>query len=285
MSAILNSIIGAVSAAVVIAVFRWLGFDFFPKLVFFIKLIGYSILRIFGRKFILLYTDCEGSRTASKKVANNISGKRVKCLVLTNPEQFINYPLFPFLVKSIIILITNVSQLSSDKNKKNKIQLKVAAYCKKGGRLILGHDAIYWRTYNKIFQELAGGEVTSFHTVEGELIRYVKLTDDIDDVNLAKKRFMNNVGAFEQLDDGFALRDKEVLLSGNWADNVKFLYVAKIRHNSLKYKYYPVVTMKTLDKGSVFWVNTGDSRPGNPPFPISSPDPDFLKMLTSFIDW
>lgn len=274
---ILNSIIGGFSVFFMLSILRSLGIDIFPKLSFSIRCIIYGLLRLVGKKYILVYADCTDGGVSVKNLSNALSKKqKFKCISLNNPEHFLHYPLFPIFIHSVVFLVTNVSQLSTDKNKKTKIEKRLVKYCLKGGKLVLGHDALYWRTENEEFQCLAGGVLNSFHTVESKTIEYLK------NDGLVSDRILDDDEYMQHLPTGFKLHDKE-LLHGQWANGVRFLYVTNIMDKNNKGVYSPLVTRNSADKGYVYWVNTGDNRPHNPPKPINLPDQDFVDLLVNLL--
>jgi hypothetical protein len=186
---------------------------------------------------------------------------------LYDGDQLLHYPMFPFLVRGTIVLITDVTSLSNDPVRRKIIQKKMEWFTQWGGCLVVSHDALYRRAKNDILQSLAGGAISRFQAVTGD-VEYQKLINGL--------RVSTNRALLEQLPPAMALEDNEVV-SGEWLPGVEYLYVWRAEST------LPLVTRRVVGRGVVFWCNTGDRNNQGPPPAIVRSDSAFIPLLSKLI--
>lgn len=256
---------------------RLLGIDLYYKIWSLVHLAYLSFLAIQGRKVIFLYTDCDDQFTTTKNLASRIEkclnleknqAERAKVIPLEEPASLLIWPLVHSAISSIIIIITDVTPLSTNKIRRRKIQEKLLTFTQTGGILVLGHDVIYRRTRNEILEKLAGCKLTGF--IRQEEISYVKNT------NKNSKRISDNKILLEHLPDSFSLSDREYVV-GNWREGVEFLYTHSENQD------IPLVTRRVVQKGAAFWINSGDHVDHGPPRSVSRPSEALVFLLSQII--
>lgn len=235
-----------------------------------------TIQRLFGYKKIILYTDCSDHSATNKCIAEhllkNFSQKKFKIKIIENPEAILKEPLSQSITHAIIILITNVSGLSANDRKKQKIQESINYFCQSGGIVVLGHDAIYRRTKNQIFEKMTGGVLNHYNNNNKEII-YSK--------NNAGSRRTTDESLLNSLPQSMKLTDGEFLL-GSWAQDVEFLYVLGGKREEeidKRQDQTPLVTRKTNGRGTAYWINSGDFGESGPPRSLSAPENGFIEIL------
>ena len=267
-----------IAVIVFLFIFRYLGIDFYPKAMSVLHYVQSVVFSLFGYKKVLLYTDCDDvgttTRSLKKAVQKQFLSKKFLVSPLTTPEAFLQYYLSPRHIRAVIVLITDVTTLSSDIKKREKIQTKLVSFCHKGGILILGHDTIYRRAKNDKLQKLAGCTLTNFIRTK-KPIKYTK------NINIDIKRKTSCSMFLDQLPDEFYLNDGECI-HGNWCDDVEFIYVCDGTIGSRKLKV-PLVTRRTAGDGIVCWLNSADHDEYGPPEPIAAPSKEFTAVLCTII--
>jgi len=270
---LIKSFSGELIILVVLFLLRTIGVDLYIKSKKTINFFLFSFRTIvFRKKCILLYTDANdnGSSTSGlcQKLTNSLQDKNIKVIPLESSEDLLMQPLSPFFIRSIIIILTDVSPLSSDKAKRNKIQKELAKYADKGGILILGHDVLYRRSRNNILEKLCGVTLTNFFKCES-LTKYKKNTKLIE-------RITKNQKLLDELPDKLSLNDGECV-TGDWADHVKFLYISDDE------KQIPLVTYQEVGNGVINWINSGDHTESGPPSSIAEPAEGIIILLDRLI--
>lgn len=262
---------------IVIFLLRIIGIDIGVKFFKFINFFKKTIFSIFGFKEILLYTDCSDYRTTTLSLAYQlkIKLKKNKLFItpIINPEHLLRTPLLKWQVHAIIIILTDVGTLSSDKRKRDKIQKNIISFCHKGGLVILGHDVLYRRSKNEMLQKLAGCKLIHFMKTQKALI--YKRNDDIA-INRKTKSIdlLSNIPSKIYIDDGECVY-------GEWADDVEYIYISD-NVDRMKTKY-PVVTRRTAGMGVVCWLNSADHTDKGPPKPIAEPKEEFIQILVGLL--
>lgn len=254
---------------------RFIGFDLFNKSVRLWRLYIFYIRRIFGNRYALVYTDCDASGDVVKRICCNLNSnnKNIKYIPIDNPEEILKFPLSPYLCKSVSILITDVSPLSTDSSKRLDIQKRLEKFTSKGGTLVLGHDTIYRRTRNEIFQKIAGCKLDEFYSEGCSATPYKKLTSAEDDESY---RICKDSALLDILPDNFCLHDGEVV-TGKWAKDVEYLYIHAGKE--AEPPLFPLLTRKQLEHGYVFWVNSGDRTKDGEPHSHTAADQNFMTIL------
>jgi len=268
----LKSLVLQIALVFILFLLRLLGVDVYTKLQWLVRLLVLFFRRLTGRKTFLIYTDCSDhmrtTRTLARRLDGALRNQRYKSIVLRNPEAILTYPLWPFAVSAVILIITDVSPLSSNERKRKIIQKRLVRFSQNGGSLILTHDAIYRRSKNDILQGILGCILSRF--VFQTETYYVKNSGSV------KHRVSRDTNLLKALPDEFPLSDGEVLV-GNWANGVEFIYVSKEDPN------IPLLTRRENGKGVVYWLNSGDSTEIGPPESISMPDDHLVKILGTLI--
>lgn len=265
---------GAVVGSITLFTFRFFGVDFFPKLVFLYNYLEGIINLIFGYKRLLVFTDCDdtGVATTTLKAALDMKimqeSKKFKVVEISDSENFLKYPLTPFQTYAIVFLVTDVSTLSSDVKKRDKIQARFIKFCQKGGLLILGHDALYRRSKNDQLQKLAGCKLTNFVRVNCPISYRL---------NKNSERKTKNENLLSCMPESLELEDREYVY-GKWQEDVEYLYTTEFELDN-KQIIIPVVTRRTAGAGVVCWVHSGDHDENGPPKPISEPTDDFITLI------
>jgi hypothetical protein len=253
---------------------RAVGFDLFRRVRWLLRFPLLAVHAALGRRVTLLYTDCDdaGRTTLGLKraIAARLPGARIRAL--KNAEDIMDWPVFPFAVEAIIILITDVSPLSSNEKTRGALQRRLERFVHRGGTLVLGHDVLYRRSKNPILQKLAGCRITEFTRSDTAPVRYVLFGETTSPHYEA--------GLLTDMEPRFALEDREYV-TGRWADDVRYVYVLDSPESSGK--VVPLVTFRRCGDGAVLWFNSGDSTEAGPPEPLAGPNPAFVQTLVALL--
>ena len=251
---------------------RLIGIDLYFKTWWYIHLLYIYLLKIRGRKIVFVYTDCDDQFITTRNLATNlkrsINDKSFKVLPIEEPASLLTWPLIKTITKAVIVIITDVSILSTNKKRRELVQRKLFKFVQSGGILVLGHDVLYRRTKNEILQRLAGCKLTCFRRQED--ITYKKNN------SLNTPRTSSNQSLLDHLPDSFTLADREYVV-GTWREGVEFIYTHSDDKN------IPLVTRRVVQEGAVFWINSGDHTEDGPPRPITKPSKDLLDLLSKII--
>lgn len=200
------------------------------------------------------------------RLASNLEkelGEEFEVTPLESPDDLFNYPQNSRIIPAVLLIVTDVTKLSEDENKRIKIQQWLRKYVENGGGLIGGHDIIYRRTRNEILENVFGGEITEFQRIDK--VRYIK-----------NKEIKNQI-LFSGLPDEFELDDGE-LVWGSWSEDAKILFHSPPPHS------YPLVTVREYGKGKAIWINSCDKREGFKN-PITSNNYHLLRLISNAILW
>lgn len=269
----LSAISGEIATITTLFILRLLGVDLFPRTILIFNYIRSFIWKnIYKKSIILVYTDADdrGNSLLSlcTKIKNKANDKNLKILNIDNPENFSSWPTNN-LIDTIIVLITDVSTLSSNPQKRDTIQNKFTSYVKHGGTLILGHDILYRRSKNEILQDFCNVVLTKFIRCE-EPITYIKNTAQ------QEIRTTKNTKLLDNLPESLELDDREIVV-GMWGEHVEYIYVSATDPS------IPLVTRQEIGNGVVFWLNSGDHTEEGPPPSLAGPADEFVVLITSLI--
>lgn len=228
---------------------------------------------------MFLYIDCDeinGDKNAP--IYGEIVGAKIekegkiKVKVVKQAKNLSNLFLHPFVAKSVIIFMTDVIPLSTDKKLNDNIEKKLENYCRKGGILMLSHDAIYRRSRLTKLQEVLGGVATKFFQTS-EPVKYTRF----DDKN--NHRYYDNKEILTNLPHSFSLNDREYL-SGKWDSSVDFLYFTESPNSK---NIIPLITKRNYVKGHAIWLNSGDTNASGPCPSLAKPNENLCKVLATLI--
>lgn len=264
----------AITVFMIVFTMRFFGFDTFSGLIRTARRLPLLGRRLARRKTVLVYTDCDDEGHTTKTLSDRLEhqlgsshGVRVRTKVARDGIDLLRWPLPKSDVLGVIVLITDVTQLSAQPRDRKCLQENLSRYVKKGGRLVLGHDVIYRRSRNDQLQKLAGGALDSYQRVSRP-VTYVKVD--------AGDRVTSNAALLADLPDEFELGDNEVVI-GEWADDVEYLY--RWERN----RRVPLVTRRSVGLGHVYWVNSGDTNARGPSRSIARPEDQFLSLLAKLL--
>lgn len=255
-------------------VLRIIGIDTFIKAIKIYNFFSLSILKyIFRRSVLIVYTDANdnGNSTISlcSRITSALNDVKAKTIPLKASEDLLKWPMLPSLLSSIVVILTDVTSLSSNKSKREKIQNSMSKYAIHGGILVLGHDVLYRRSRNDILSKLCGVTLTKFFPYE-DCVKYIK------NKTLIQDRTTTNSTLMESLPDTLELDDRECV-TGEWGSHIEYLYVSNDA------KQIPLVTRQEVGNGVVFWINSGDHTENGPPPSLAKPADDLVNLLTVII--
>lgn len=268
------------SVLLVLGFGRVIGIDLFWKLRYIYNALRFLILRVFGIRIALVYTDCDEDGQTTRRIARHLSSQdqKIQYIPISDPALLQSYPLFNIFCEAVIIFITDVTPLSTNHKNRISIQKKLQYYVAKGGVLILGHDVIYRRTRNNLLQNLAGCTAIEFQSEKRTGTLYHKFSSCEE---ILANRHYANPEFMSELPDNFVLKDNEIV-GGEWAEDVKFLYIHG--EKSKKQVVLPLVTMRLIDEGIVYWLNTGDKKAEGDPPALTQLDDNLMKILKTFVN-
>lgn len=220
-------------------------------------------------KYILIWNDHKID--LSEKIAELLKDKGVKYKFnfLAEPDELLKYPLNPKYIQALILIVTDVTKLSEGEPKRNRIQLKIVKYVRKGGTLFGTHDLIYRRCRNKTLQEAFGCETSNFlrvqNPVDAEVISEYKdhpLLKGID----ANPKFHDGEVCYGQWNND-AMVLIQTVQNFAFADNNKVPLLA-IRH--------------TGSHGTLIWLNSAD-KSDEVAKSLSVPSKEVIKLMYNSI--
>ncbi|MBE8539505.1 glycerophosphodiester phosphodiesterase family protein [Geoglobus acetivorans] len=200
------------------------------------------------------------------KLSSNLErelGDGFRVISIESPEDVFRYPQSSRIIPAVLFIVTDVTKLSEDEDKRVEIQEWLKKYVEKGGGLIGGHDIIYRRTRNEILKEVFGGEMTEFHRTG--VVRYVKNED------------MESHIIFRDLPDEFELEDGEIVW-GRWDEDVAVLYRTPPPES------LPLVACRDYGSGKAIWINSCDRREGLKNS-IAGSNPYLIKLIRNAVLW
>jgi len=253
-------------------------------LVYLARLVIAPVLRVFRGKLILVYSDAgsddddtEGGDNSvaetialALKRAPNLASRQVK--TVGNADWLLRWPLLPWLVDGVLVLVCDVTRLSNHSERRDKIQRRLINYVGKGGLLITGHDIPYRRLKNSRLQSVIGFQSTQFARVAKD--------HSIEYTSHYGNRKTSNTALLDALPESLELLDKEVV-RGTPSDDVEFLYTWANKPDDVwpDEPEIPLMTRRTHVRGVVYWINSGDQDENGPPRPLSAPNPDLINIL------
>jgi len=216
------------------------------------------------KKYILIWNDDDiaYSMKISKKLEHEYP--TVLFRSLSTPKELLNFPKNSFVVKSVILIVSDVTKLSEDKSIKDKIQNWLIKFLGKGGGIIGTHDIIYRRVRNDRLEKAFGCQLNNFKRIEGK-VKYIK-----------NRTVINHI-MVKDLPDLFEMDDFEILW-GNWDHDI--IRIFQTEGNDSK----PLVVAREYSRGKVVWINSGDKK-DHIPKSISQPESEFIILLRNAIKW
>lgn len=260
-------------AVFIVFVARLLGFDAYSRGIRLFRRLPISVRRLRGAATILVYTDCDDELHTAKALAAgleeriNTTDRQVRVTVVRDGVDLARWPYPADGVIAILILLTDVTQLSVNPRERGRVQRRLIRYVHRGGCLILGHDVIYRRSRNERLQRIAGGSLDDFYREDGPTA-YVKVDSG--------PRVTSNRRLLEALPDSIELGDNEVII-GQWDADVEYLYRWE------KDPDIPLVTRRPVGRGRVFWINSGDTSAKGPPRSLARPEPSLVQLLVNLV--
>jgi hypothetical protein len=268
---------GATLAAVAVLTFisvRYFSLDLYEYAVYAWRIGKAALRRAFGIRTVLFFTDAGEGGALPHSLAHRLqseirklSGNRVSVLTMSTGDELVHTPMLRPLVDGVVIVITDVTTLSNDQNRRFYLQKKLQLFVRYGGSVVVTHDALYRRSKNEGLQELGGCKIVNFRPVSSS-VRYVRVDDG--------ERVSENGGLLERLLPNFDMEDREVVW-GNWSPGVEYLYVWADNPE------IPLVTRRKVGRGAIFWCNTGDSDANGPPPSITRLDSEFIPLVAKLV--
>jgi glycerophosphoryl diester phosphodiesterase len=147
------------AVSILIPVIIWLRNYLVRDLLKISRLILSTALR---KKYVLIWNDDDVA--LSSKIGRILKKHFSRCIFksLKSPEQVLNYNLRPTLVKAVILIDSDVTKLSENVTRRNKIQRALVKYLERGGGIVATHDTIYRRTRNDELERVFGCQLTDF---------------------------------------------------------------------------------------------------------------------------
>ncbi|MGH8423531.1 MAG: hypothetical protein ACRER3_14450, partial [Pseudomonas fluorescens] len=180
MSNIPQEIFVNLFAVFLVFVARLLGFDIFSRIIRLSRRFPMFIRKLNESRTLIVFTDCDDELHATRALAASLGstlntlGNRVKTEIVRDGVDLARCPFSTSTVIGVVLLLTDVTQLSVRPRDRAHLQNRLVKYVHSGGCLILGHDVIYRRTRNERLQRLAGGVLDSFKRTE-EPVMYQKV--------------------------------------------------------------------------------------------------------------
>jgi hypothetical protein len=270
---IVDEILVNLLAVFIVFIARLFGLDVFTRTIRLSRRLPIAIRKLNGKETVVLFTDCDDELHTTRALAVGVetalksSGIRAKVMVMHDGLDLLRCPLTTPPVIGVVLLLTDVTQLSSYPRDRAGLQDRLVKYAHRGGCLILGHDVIYRRSRNERLQKLAGCVLDNFKRME-ESVKYKKVS--------AAPRATTDTKLLSELPDSLELTDNEIVI-GNWMDDVEYLY------HWQDDEAVPLVTRRTVGAGRVYWVNSGDTNISGPPRSLARPESDFVNLLATLI--
>lgn len=270
-----RDLIGEISVITAIFVLRVVGVDVFARIGRLSRLVRVSWSALAHRRHHeLVYTDADDAGMTTRRLVEALQAQRgsgVRVVALSTPEELLEWPLRSPWVGAVVLLVTDVSPLSSRSDVRDTIQERLVRFVGRGGTLVLGHDALYRRSRNHILQRLYGVTLTDFRP-RREPVEYVRAArgDDgaVVDALLAR------------LPDRLVLDDHEVV-SGEWSSATSVLYRSEPASDG---PAVPLVTYQPCGAGHAVWVNSGDHDRSGPPASVAKPQAALVTILATLLD-
>lgn len=273
MSNIPQEIFVNLFAVFLVFIARLLGFDVLSRIIRLSRRFPMFMRKLNRTRTLIVFTDCDDelhtTRALAASLGNTLNtlGRRVKTEIVRDGVDLARCPFSTSTVIGVVLLLTDVTQLSARPRDRAHLQNRLVKYVHSGGCLILGHDVIYRRTRNERLQRLAGCVLDNFKRME-EPVRYQKVESG--------PRATINADLLSALPSSLELGDNEVVI-GKWMADVEYLY------HWQNDETVPLVTRRTVGDGRVYWVNSGDTDISGPPRALARPEDGFVTLLATLI--
>ncbi|PPK70374.1 hypothetical protein V5P93_000746 [Actinokineospora auranticolor] len=260
-------------AVFIVFIARVFGFDVYTRLIRGGRAGRVRTRRLWRADTVLLYTDCDDELHTSNALAKRLqaemteAGTRTKVSVVRDGGDLARWP-FSRPIAGIVLLITDVTQLSSRPRERERLQKRLAHYVRGGGCLVLGHDVIWRRSRNERLQKLAGCSLDKFERSDAP-IRYTRVDSG--------PRACEYADLLADLPESLDLSDNEVVV-GTWHRDVDFLYCWDGDPE------VPLVTRRVVGDGHVYWVNSGDTDGDGPPRSLARPESGLVTLLATLVN-
>lgn len=196
-------------------------------------------------KYVLVWND--HTIDLSEKIADLLKDKGIKYKfkLLIEPDELLKYPLSPKYIQTIILIVTDVTKLSESEPKRNRIQLKLVNYVRKGGILFGTHDLIYRRCRNKTLQQAFGCETYNFLRVQTPISAEIILV-------------YKNHPLLRGIDLKPIFHDGEVCY-GEWNNDAMILIQTVDNYPFADNNKVPLLAIRhTGSCGTLIWLNSAD---------------------------
>ena len=207
-----------------------------------LRYVWYSLRK---KKRILFWCDDIAVTDAWKNVYHSGEKKGYSLITIDETRKVLRYPLS--LIDIVVLVNTNVSQISSRHNESELIQNRLKKYAQKGGQLILTHDIAWRRSRAKILCEAMKYKTDHFEKPDVDKITVNYVAKDLD-CPLVKKF------------GDFKLKDGEVCWGGfheTWCHRI--LYETEVFDRiENERKTVPVMIYHKIRDGYIIWMNSGD---------------------------
>jgi hypothetical protein len=205
-----------------------------------------SRLFLTRKKLILIWNDHDINLSHNINGALKTRGPSFKYKEMKSPDFILRYPLSPQIIHMVILIVSDVTKLSDEESRRDKIQEVLINYVRKGGTLFGTHDLIYKRCRNVKLEEAYGCKITNFKRVSHPI-----------DVTLNT----SNHPLIKDLPQKFKLDDGE-LCWGNWGKGSEVLIRTENKvcnNNNNAYVYIPILVVRRIaQKGTLIWLNSAD---------------------------
>lgn len=273
MISVVSDVMVNLIAVLVVFLSRLLGFDLYSRGIRTVRRLPVAVRRSRGIDTVLVYTDCDDELHTSRALATGLEekiaslGRPVRVVVVDDGVDLTRWPFPARGVLAVLVLLTDVTQLSARPRGRARVQRRLIKYVHRGGCLVLGHDVIYRRTRNERLQRISGGTLDSYRRDDGPT-SYVKV--------VTGPRATTDQRLLRELPDTLELCDNEVIV-GDWGADVEYLY------RWAQDPEVPLVTRRAVGSGRVYWINSGDSSAKGPPRALARPEPGLVGLLATLI--
>lgn len=227
-----------------------------------------NFFKTLGKDIVLIWVDDEdyvGNNIAEALHARN---NHYHFIALKKATDILHYRLSKKRIAMVMFFITDVSKITPETAKGEKIQEKILKYVKKGGYFLGSHDALYRRVNLEKFQSAFGCKITEFS----------KQTNPVHyKIAAAYKNHPLTEGL--PLDTPMLIEDNEICW-GDWDDTVE-----QVLYTDLNRKKIPLFTYKPYSKGKLFWINAGDKTDQGTSMSLRKPDTHILRILCNALNY
>jgi len=229
------------------------------------------VVFITRKKYVIIWND--DSPEVSEKIINQIKQKKpgnFSYKIIKTPETILYYPASPREVQAIIIIVTDVTKLDENQQKRTDIEDKLIRYASAGGTLVGTHDIIYRRCRNEKLQKAFGCTLKKFKSAPEGI--EVKLNPEYRGHPLLRG-----------LKDSFRVRDNEIV-TGMWDNNVHKLIITstQVQFEDTKLEVPILCVNSATCDGLFIWISCGD-KGDEVCDSVKLPDTYFIQMLYNSI--